>query len=77
MVPVQGLLLEGMAQQETGQPPVAGELSQFNVLADLVGSLSSLDKSLSPAFNPVNTAPSVSVSSSAPAITLLLFSLTV
>lgn len=46
-VPAPRVLLEEEAQQEAVQPPAAGELAQLSALSGLVGSLSSVVKSLS------------------------------
>lgn len=75
---VQSLLLDGMAQQGTGQLPAGGECQQFHSLSVLVDSLSALVKSLSsainPTINPVLAAPANSLLNySAPAIVFTAF----
>lgn len=58
-VPERRTLLDGVVQQETVQPPAAGDINHLIVLSGLVDSLSFLIKSLSPVSpnGPVNTVP--------------------
>lgn len=57
-----------MAQQGTGQPPVAGECTQAHALKVIMDFLSSLVKTLSPHIKPVLAAPTPSILSGSPAV---------